>query len=84
MEKSYAVTFTYSFDEDAATYLFETLEKAQNFLVDSMEKEYNIDLKENNWNVKLEISDSKCYAKITDYFDDHNDITEAHLSNLYL
>ena len=79
----YAVTFTYSFDEDAATYLFEHLDEAEEFLVDSMQKEYNIDKNENEWNSELYISNTKCYAKITTHFRDHDDVTEAHLSNIY-
>lgn len=83
MKPSYAVTFTYSFDEDAATYLFEDFDDAKMFLVDSMTKEYKIDKDENGWNSEIFISETECYAKITTYFRDHNDKTEAHLSNIY-
>ena len=41
MEKamSYAVIFTYSFDDEVAVYLFETDEKAKNFRISSYKEE---------------------------------------------
>lgn len=82
---SYAVVFTYSFDCDAAVYLFDTFEKAVQFLEDSYNEELRIDIEENGWDSKGFISDDKTYAKIINTFShiDQRDITEFHLANVY-
>lgn len=82
--KSYAVIFTYSFDPDAAVYLFDTFEEAAEFLAKSFEEELRIDLEENKWNSVGSISEEHDYAKITTTFYDHEDMTEFHLGNVYL
>lgn len=61
---NYAVIYTYSFDDDVAVYLFETEEEAVAFLRSSYEEELRIDIEENGWISRGEISDDGQYAKI--------------------
>lgn len=67
---NYAVIFTYSFDIDAAVYLFRTEEEAKKFLRESYLEELRIDQEENGWNSVGEISEDGWYAKIQVEFDD--------------
>ena len=88
MEKtmSYAVIFTYSFDDEVAVYLFETEEKAKNFLISSYKEELRIDIEENEWNSEGTISDDGWYAKIENYYGDEGsepDVTEFRIGNIY-
>ena len=83
-EKSYAVVFTYSFDDDSATYLFETEEDAEKFLKDSYESELSVGIDENGWwNTYGDLMDGGRYARIVSEFADHEYVTEIHLSNVY-
>ena len=88
MEKtmSYAVIFTYSFDDEVAVYLFETEEEAKNFLANSYKEELRIDTEENEWNSEGTISEDGWYAKIENYFDDEGSepaVTEFRIGNIY-
>lgn len=78
----FAVVFTYSFSSDAEAYPFYTKDKAIEFLKTSFNEEVRID-EENGWDVEAVISNNGDYAKITRHFDDHDDITEYHLANIY-
>lgn len=82
--KSYAVVFTYSFDDDCAVYLFDTENDALKFLRDSYENELQIQLEENNFYAIGEIAPDGYYAKITTYCHDGNrDVCEYHVGNVY-
>ena len=88
MEKimSYAVIFTYSFDNEVAVYLFETEEEAKNFLANSYKEELRIDTEENEWNSEGTISEDGWYAKIENYFGDEGSepcVTEFRIGNIY-
>lgn len=80
---NYAVIFTYSFDSDVAVYLFDDEESAKKMLKDNYEHELAIDLLENKWDTEGEISDDGWYAKITNHFTDHDDVTEYRIGNVY-
>ena len=80
---NYAVVFTYSFDLDSAVYLFHDFESAVSFLRNSYEEEVRIDKEENEWETISEITNDGRYAKITNIFCDHRDITEMHLASIY-
>ena len=88
MEKtmSYAVIFTYNFDDEVAVYLFEAEEEAKNFLESSYKEELRIDTEENEQNSKGTISDDGWYAKIENYYGDEGsepDVTEFRIGNIY-
>ena len=88
MEKtmSYAVIFTYNFDDEVAVYLFETEEEAKNFLESSYKEELRIDTEENEWNSEGTISEDGWYAKIENYFGDEESepaVTEFRIGNIY-
>lgn len=80
---NYAVIFTYSFDGEVAVYLFPNETSAEEFLRSSYEEELRIDKEENGWDAHGEISDDGWYAKITTVFDDHDDVTEFRIGNIY-
>lgn len=80
---NYAVIFTYSFDPEVPVYLFADFDSAADFLRTSMMKELKIDVEENGWNSVLEFSEDNDYAKITTYFPDHTNITEAYVGTVY-
>ena len=80
---NYAVIFTYSFDPEVPVYLFADFDSAADFLRTSMMDELKIDVEENGWNSVLEFSEDNDYAKITTYFFDHTDITEAYIRTIY-
>lgn len=80
---NHAVIFTYSFDPEVPVYLFADFDSAADFLRTSMMKELKIDIEENEWNSVLEFSEDNDYAKITTYFFDHTDITEAYIGTIY-
>lgn len=80
---NYAVIFTYSFDGDVAVYLFPDELSAKKFLRDAYEEELRIDKEENKFEVYDEISDDGRYAKIVDQFNDHEDVTEFLIGEVY-
>ena len=80
---NYAVIFTYSFDPEVPVYLFTDFDSAADFLRTSMMDELKIDVEEDGWNSVLEFSEDNGYAKITTYFNDHVDITEAYIGTVY-
>ena len=82
--KSYAVIFTYSFDNDVAVYLFDTFEEAQEFLKGSYEEEMRIDIEENGWDTNGYIEEDCSYARIFNRFTDHTDVTTFRIGNVYL
>lgn len=80
---NYAVIFTYSFDGDVAVYLFPDESSAKKFLRDNYEEELRIDKEENEYDVYGEISDDGRYAKIVDRFNDHENVTELLIGEVY-
>ena len=84
--KSYAVIFTYSFDDEVPVYLFNTEEEAKNFLRESYEEEMRIDIEENRWDSEGTLSEDGWYAKIENYYGDEGsdpDVTELRIGNIY-
>lgn len=84
VSKAFAVVFTYSFDKETPVYLFNTKDEAKKFLNESYKEELRIDSEENGWMVDGNIDEDLEYAKIVDYFPDHDDITEFRLGQVYL
>lgn len=83
---SYAVVFTYSFDDEVAVYLFATEEEATRFLRDQYHEELRVDIEESGWNTEGENSDDWWYAKISNNFDDGDariDVTEMRIGRVY-
>lgn len=80
---NYAVVFTYSFNDDVAVYLFEDLESAEKFLVDNYREELRVDVQENGYITSSYITNDHRYAAITDHFEDHDDITEMYIGQIY-
>ena len=88
MEKimSYAVIFTYSFDNEVAVYLFETEEEAKDFLKSYYKEELRVDIEESGWHSEGTISEDGWYAKIETYFVDGGnkpDVTEFRIGSIY-
>ena len=88
MEKimSYAVVFTYSFNNEVAVYLFETEEEAKDFLKSYYKEELRIDTEENEWHSEGTISKDGWYAKIEKHYEDEEnepDVTEIRIGNIY-
>lgn len=81
--KSFAVIFTYSFDDEVAVYLFDTEDEAKKFLKESFEEEVRIDTEENGWDCNSYIEDDGKYAKIFNRFDDRIDATTFRIGNVY-
>lgn len=79
----YAVTFKYSFDDNVATYLFSKEQEAKKFLRDNYDCEVKSDTEENHYDTTHEISDDGWKAKIINHFQDHDDITEMFISQIY-
>ena len=80
--KSYAVVFTYSFDDESSVYTFATEEQAMKFLDDSYAEELRIDTDENGWYSEGEKLSENHYT-ITNHFDDHDDVTDFYFANIY-
>lgn len=80
---NYAVIFSYSFDDDVAVYLFETVDEAIGFLVGSYKEELRIDTEENDWYSEGFLADDHYSARITTYFSDHTDVTEFRVGTVY-
>ena len=81
--KSYAVVFSYSFDEDVAVYLFDSADDAKKYLRESLLEEYRIDTEENGWDSSYFISESGLYGRIENRFKDQTDITEFQVGFVY-
>ena len=81
--KSFAVVFTYSFDDDAAVYLFDTQDEAVDFLKQSILEEYRIDTEENGWDSWYKVADSGLSGELITYFPDHEDHMWVHVGNVY-
>lgn len=79
----YAVITTYSFDSETNVCLFNDEKKAKNFLCKNYEEELRIDREENEWDSKGSISEDGWYAKITNHFADHDDVTEFRISSCH-
>ena len=78
----YIVATTYSFDTELVTAVFDTEEEAVAYLRDSYETELNIDTTENGWDATGERSEDGWYAKITNHFSDHDDVTEFQVGSV--
>ena len=82
--KSYAVVFTYSWDNDAAVYLFDTEEEAADFLSGAYDAEVKNDVEcgfESEYFVDCE--DDLRFARIIRHSMLGDDITEFHLARVY-
>lgn len=79
----YAVTFKYSFDDEAVTYLFVEEQEAKKFLRDNYDCKVKISTEENHYDTAHEISDNGWKAKIISYFQDCVEITEMFISQIY-
>ena len=79
---NYVVVITYSFDDEVAVYLFADEEAAKKMLRESYENEVRIDTEENGWDVDAVIRDDGWYAKITDRFSDHENVTEFRIGTV--
>ncbi len=79
---NYAMVITYSFDDEVAVYLFADEEAAKKMLRESYENEVRIDTEENGWDVDAVIRDDGWYAKITDRFHDHENVTEFRIGTV--
>lgn len=76
MKNNYAVVVTYSFDSEVPVRLFKDYDEAKAYLKADWEKEVKIDTEENGWDADFEISAEGDYARITNRFDDRDDVTE--------
>lgn len=86
IDLSYAVVFTYSFDDEVAVYLFATEGEATKFLREQYEEELRIDVEENGWETEGEHSEDWWYARISNNFDDGDirvNVTEMRLGRVY-
>ena len=79
----YAVVITYSFDDEVAVYLFADEEAAKRMLRDAYENEIRMDAEENGWDVDAVIREDGWYAKITDRFPNHENVTEFHIGIIH-
>ena len=79
---NYAVVITYSFDDEVAVYPFADEEAAKKMLRESYENEVRIDTEEDGWDVDDVIRDDGWYAKITDRFQDHENVTEFRIGTV--
>lgn len=61
---SYAVVFTYNFDEEAEITLFKSFEAATKYLKESAEEEFRIETEENEWMSSLIHNDNWSYAEV--------------------
>lgn len=82
MNKSYAVIFSYSFDNDVAVYLFETYEKAFEFMKDNYECQLRED-EEMGWITNGDINEDEGWATIYNIFNDRMDVTEMKIGYVY-
>ena len=80
---NYAVTFMYSFDDDASVYLFETEEKAVDFLRTSFYEEVRINTEEKQLDTEYSISEDGKIARIVNYFDHGEDETIMIVGRIY-
>lgn len=80
--KSYAVVFTYSFDDESSVYTFATEEQARKFLDDSYAEELRIEKEENGWDSEGEMLSENHYI-ITSHFGDYDDVTDFYFANIY-
>lgn len=78
----YMVVTTYSFDSYMTSKFFETEEEAVAYLKESYEAELDIDQIENGWDTTSERSEDGWYAKITNHFSDHDDVTEFRVGSV--
>jgi len=79
----YALVFNYSFDSDAAVYLFDTFTEAKEALRESILEEYRIDTEENGWDSTYFISEDGLYGSVVNSFITYEDITEARVGKVY-
>jgi hypothetical protein len=85
--KSYAVIFSYNFDNDVAVYLFDTQEEAVEYLKKSVLEEYRILTEENGFVACYHIDEDGLYGRIATsvYEKDYEpDITEVRVGSVYL
>jgi hypothetical protein len=80
MVMSYAVIFTYNFDEQSDCYLFDDYDTAKKFLKDSFDEELRIETEENEWDdVESMMNDTETYGEIRHYVPDGCDVCEYRL-----
>lgn len=80
--KSYAVCVTYSWDRDAAVYLFDTEEEAADFLSGAYEAEFESD-RESGYDSDGFLNDDRRYARIIKPSPMDNDVTDFYLAHVY-
>lgn len=83
---NYAVVFIYSFDPNTVVYLFQTEKEAVAFLRDNYETELKISSASDMCNVEGVISSDGWFAKITEIFDDGDellDVTEMRVAPIF-
>lgn len=79
----YAVVVTYSFDSQVSVILFNNQKNALNFVKRDVEREMHIDTYENGWDTELSVNEDGSHVILTAHFDDHDDITEWRLGELF-
>ncbi|WP_281693183.1 hypothetical protein [Agathobaculum desmolans] len=79
---NYAVIFRYSFDDAVIVHVFATEEEAKRFLRDSYKSELFCD-QECGYSTESELREDGWYAKITNHFCDHENITEMLIGSIY-
>lgn len=82
MNKPYAVTFTYNFDDETVVYLFASEVEAREFFEESFLEEFRIDSNENGWDCSKNIISENHY-QIINQFNDREDITDFRLGRVY-
>lgn len=80
--KSFAVSITYSWDNDAAVYLFDTEEEAADFLAGAYEAEFQSD-RESGYDSDGFLDEDRRFARIIRPSVFENDITDLHLAHVY-
>lgn len=71
----YILLTTYSFAEPHVD-IFKTEAEAKAYLKKIVNEEYRVDTEENEWRSTLEWNEDFTSAKLTNYFEDHDDVTE--------
>lgn len=81
---SYAVVFTYNYDNDVAVYLFDNEKEAISYLRGYIEERFRFDVEENRYATSYNISDDGHYGVIKNHFMDRIEVTEVRVGRVYL
>lgn len=71
----YIMITSYSFAEPQVD-VFKTEAEAKAYLKKTVDNEYRVDTEENDWVSTLEWNEDFTSAKLTNHFEDHDDVTE--------